>query len=163
MLLRLCVPIAVLILAACTNASSWSAFSVSEAGFSIEYPQEWEIEDGRPASELLAIHPTLSSGEELTPSNALYVWIVRKQLFPSLKEFALSQKSDFENTSCDAPVETLVTTKKYPGLKMHCSNGTENFYMEGENHHIAVSFDANSPYAKMFERIKDGIEITGAN
>lgn len=161
MQLRSSIPIfAVILLAACTSPANYSVFSVFEAGFSIEYPQGWEVEDDRPASELFAIHPPLLSGEELTQSNTLYFWVVRKQLHPSLKEFALSQRSDLDNTTCDTPSETLIGNNKYAGLHMTCANGTEHFYMEGTNHHIAVSFDAKSTDTEIFSRIKDSISIS---
>jgi hypothetical protein len=149
--------LAFLLLTACNSQQvAFTVFTLPSKELSIEYPADWYIEDIHEMSNLVAFFPHEPKPEESV--EFLDVWIVPKNLYPSLQAFANSQRSD-EEEQCDQPVAATIGNKRYEGLVMLCASRNAYSFLEGTDSYFSIVFPQGSANEKAFARMRDSVVV----
>ncbi|MDO8649403.1 MAG: hypothetical protein Q7R81_06515 [Candidatus Peregrinibacteria bacterium] len=144
--------LSLLVLVGCGSDSDETAtFSLKDAGFSIDYPKNWYVEDAHFAG-FVSFLPKKPEAAETVDS--LMVYIADRHHY-SAEEVA--EGHEREDGGCDDPL--TYRTGATDVLEMQCWSGNDYLILEGEGDVFSVVFNRKSAHAGEFKRMSASARV----
>ena len=133
-------------------------YSLKDAGFSMDYPKDWHLEDSREFGSVGFFPEKPLPREEIKPF--VHLMIAGKYKDFSLENQALSEKEDVEDLgkiACGSPVQ--VEVQGVQGFLLTCSGGMLRYILDGSAARFIVNFPAEDIPKSIWKHMLESIPI----